>query len=238
MKKFARLTMRHAVACALATLAIVLPTSPASASPILTITPSALNVSAGAEFYVDVGIEDVSDLFGFGIVLTVDLTKATFRGTDSDIGDTDDDPTNEGPFLLSGFDVDPTTLDLIPNQTFYYDQYLASDSVYVSNSVAPGVGVGGDGVLFRAFFTAGQNPGSVNIGFGTSLDVFVGLFDSTSDANGAPGVITPEALRGAQVNIVESTTAVPEPTTVSLVGLGVLAAWRRHRRAANKDVRA
>jgi hypothetical protein len=238
MKKSIRLTVRHVVVCALAMLAIASTTAPAEASPILTMTPSSASVSAGADFYVDVGIEGVSDLFGFGIVLTVDLTKATFRGTDSDSGDADDDPTNEGPFLLSGFDVDPTTFDLVPNQTFYYDQYLALDSVYVSNSVAPGVGVGGDGVLFRAFFTAGQNPGLVNIGFGTSLDVFVGLFDSTSDANGAAGVITPEALRGAQVNIVASTTSVPEPTTVSLVGLGVLAAWRRHRRAANKDVRA
>jgi hypothetical protein len=229
MKKSIRMTVRHAVVCALATLAIASATPPASASPILTITSSAPSVSAGSDFYVNIGIEDVTDLFGFGLVLTIDdLTKATFRGTDSDSGDADNDPTNEGPFLASGFDA--ITGD--PNFTFYYDQYLGSASVYVTNSVVLGSGVSSGGVLFRAFFTAGQNPGPVSIDFGTTTEVNVGLWDSTIDDTGTiPGVITPTDLIGARVDIVAPTATVPEPATVGLVGIGVAALWRRR---ANK----
>jgi hypothetical protein len=220
MNTLVRSILRNAPTGALAALALVATAASASASPILTITPSAATVSPGQDFSVDVAIQDATDLFFFDIAISIgDLAKASFRGTDNDpclpdiaqcdSGDPDSDPTAEGPFLSAGS----------PGSTFYFDLYAGLDTAEAVNVViGPGPGIYGNGVLFRAFFHASTAAiGTVDIDFGDVV-----LFDSSFNP------LQPD-LVGARVDFAESSTAVPEPATLGLVGTGVAALWRRRR---------
>jgi PEP-CTERM motif len=222
MKKSIRRTVRHVVVCALATLAMASTTAPASASPILTITPSATTVSPGERFSLDIGIDQVTDLFFFDITVTIDnLAVANF--TNSDAADPASTPTVDRQ-LLPG--------------SIYFDILSADGSSVESVKAIEGCcGVDVGGTLFSVFFVAGSS-GVAHIDFGVvSMTGTPPDFDPDNPFNQPGDPIVPEMLVGATVTVANSTSAVPEPATLGLVGAGFAAVWRRYRpRRSNKAV--
>jgi hypothetical protein len=184
----------------------------------VSIQPPAGAVTQGDTFFVDVAITGAVDLIAFQFDLSFDKTVLSAN-----------DPVLEGPFLPSG------------GGTSFFEGFVdnsAGTITFVADTLTGDVpGVNGDGVLARVSFTAiaaGSSP------FTLSNGLFLVLH---RDAEGNPVIgddglpilddLTDTEIPFDNTSVVGVAPAqgseVPEPSTMMLIGTGLVAAVRRRR---------
>ena len=165
-------------------------TSLAFADPIVSIIPETQNISVGKTFTVDIGVNNVADLYDYQFSLAFN------------------------PQLLQADSITEGSLFANTGNSFFspgtIDNHSGAVSLTADTLFSFGPGVTGPGVIATAQFTALSN-GTSSITFSPSSDLILqDSLGNTLDTTAQPASVT------------VGMSPVPEPSTISLLLLGVV----------------
>jgi hypothetical protein len=176
----------------------------AEAAPIFSVLPSASNLNVGDTFSVDIGINDIVDLYAYQFSISFNPAIVAVNAV------------SEGSML--GFF----------GSTIFFPgvvDNVGGSVTFVANALAGAVsGAVGSGYLATLQFTA--------VGAGlSSITAFLDAANGDAFLDSALNEITGIAPLSADVTVAASTPdPIPEPTSMLLLGSGLAGAWYRHRR--------
>jgi hypothetical protein len=181
---------------------VLLTAAPASAAPILSVSPSSQTVTVGQTFSVDFLISGVTDLYSFQFGIAYDPTIIGFLGV------------TEGSFLSNA-----GATAFVPGFDDPFLGYVFFNAVSLVGQIA---GASGNGVLLTASFAA-LAPGTSLVAADFNIFVLDELLDST---------LTSIAFTNNGGSVTVRAASVPESSSLSMLLLGVALSivavrWRR-----------